>query len=461
MFQLRSRSHAERSEFACFYKMTSKIKCTSCNIVIDEMLAYMNNKLSIIDDESLVKICVSAFKSEEIKNSKSLLFESLPSELRKINRKRTGKENRDIMDIVALLKSTPTDKIPVFVARDLEKLPPITFDHLDVTKLLKDLTIMKSDIKVIQSSYAKRSDLDDIKTQIMTAKSLEPVYLQTKTFRDINVNTRRGGYLDTMDSGPIGLLTLDSSDCASSTIIDKSVCASDDKHKETNQSKVEGRCDSPTDTRPPAISGEATDRAQVTSQTPRHEQLAGCSATTSQHISRASSHSQNDNECMTTRTPTKRKTLADIVKTNLQSTSPTNQSGEDWQLVERKRRSKNLFSGKMGVANDSEGKFMAAESKVPIFITNVSKQTRMEDIVRYVYRITQENIVLEQINIKKQTEHNAYKFFVSKQKEAMYLDCNLWPKGIIFRRFRRYKYNPTNSTVSATPTTALSNTING
>lgn len=92
---------------------TSTLKCTSCNIVIDELLAYVQNKLSVIDEESLIRICVSAFKSDEIKKSKSLLFESLPTDKRKILRKKGGKENRDILDIIVLFKSVDPDIAPV------------------------------------------------------------------------------------------------------------------------------------------------------------------------------------------------------------------------------------------------------------------------------------------------------------------------------------------------------------
>lgn len=104
--------------------MANRVKCATCNIVIDELLAYIHNKLSVIDEESLKRICVSAFTSSEISKSKSLLFESLAADQRKIIRKRKGKEERNIDDIICVLKSVDPDKIPIFVARELEKLPP-------------------------------------------------------------------------------------------------------------------------------------------------------------------------------------------------------------------------------------------------------------------------------------------------------------------------------------------------
>lgn len=73
--------------------MTDVVKCNVCNIVIDELLSYIQNKISIMDEVPLVKICVSAFTSKKISNSKSLLFSAVPADRRQIQRKRKGKES--------------------------------------------------------------------------------------------------------------------------------------------------------------------------------------------------------------------------------------------------------------------------------------------------------------------------------------------------------------------------------
>lgn len=135
--------------------MTSIIKCSTCNIVIDELLTFVQNKILIIEDDSLIQILKSSFKNDKIKRSKSLLFESIPTEKRNITRKKAGKETCDL------------DTRPVFVARDLEKLPPVTFDHVDVTKMLKELVLLQSEIKDIRSSFVTKDQLNDMKAEIL------------------------------------------------------------------------------------------------------------------------------------------------------------------------------------------------------------------------------------------------------------------------------------------------------
>ncbi|CAB3248971.1 unnamed protein product [Arctia plantaginis] len=139
---------------------SNTLKCNVCNIVIDELLAYIQNKISVSDEATIVKICPSTFMSAEIAKSNKFLLESLPSELRKSNRKGKGREDRMLSDIIGVFKGTYMEILPVFVARELEKLPPLTVDHLDVSKLLKNLALVQ-----IKGSYVKWSQIEDIKNQ--------------------------------------------------------------------------------------------------------------------------------------------------------------------------------------------------------------------------------------------------------------------------------------------------------
>ncbi|KAJ2948728.1 hypothetical protein O0L34_g7986 [Tuta absoluta] len=115
---------------------------------------------------------------------------------------------------------------------------------------------------------------------------------------------------------------------------------------------------------------------------------------------------------------------------------------DDWQVAgknkkQRKSGGSATLTGKMGKAEPAaSGNCRAADSKAPIFITNVSKETKESDIVNYILSKTNQNVTLQKIYIKnKWKDHCAYKMFVSKLKVGLFLDEKLWPEGIIFRRF--------------------------
>lgn len=102
--------------------MASKIaKCNNCNIVICEVLAFVQNKMDVMDEESLVKLCVSAFSVEDIDVAKTLLFASITTKKRNISRRKDGKSQRDLYDVISVLKVTDPDEVPIFCCKRTPK----------------------------------------------------------------------------------------------------------------------------------------------------------------------------------------------------------------------------------------------------------------------------------------------------------------------------------------------------
>lgn len=390
------------------------------------MLSYIQNKISVIDEETLVRICKTSFSSDEIKNSKSLLFDSIPTDKIKIKRKNKGKEERDLADIVNLFKSTEPDLIPVFVARDLERLPPVLYDHVDCTKLLKDLLRVQTELKDVKSTYVTQDQLRDLRSEFLQLKNDSlPYHLSTTTQ---NVNKRRGAWL--LDSGPMGLSDMQNPSVNESLNNDNSEThyrdimrvdlnnivtqSAVDQRSEPGGSRSE-KCEPPLKVLSPTKTGSVTSPAPSGADQ-RQDQLRNDGGG-------ASPHSVNVNA---------RKPLLN------------NDSNEGWQRVSKRKKPIYRYLGTTGVSKDKEGKFKAAERRIPIFITKVHKDTKEKDIVDYLYKETHEMIRLEKISFKQERDHNAYKFFVPEQKLSMFLNDKLWPEGIIFRRFVNFTQNKTN-----------------
>lgn len=85
-------------------------------------------------------------------------------------------------------------------------------------------------------------------------------------------------------------------------------------------------------------------------------------------------------------------------------------------------------------------KFKAAVIKVPVFISNVCKETSEQDIMSYIKDKTKEEVSLKKIKMKSDRKYNAYKLFVSKDKLDLFLNDEFWPDGITFRRFVHFMY---------------------
>lgn len=401
--------------------MSQVLKCNVCNIVIDELLAYVQNKISVIDEETLKRICVSAFTSSEISKSKSLLFESLPTDQRKITRKRKGKEGRDLDDIVSVFKSTDPDVIPVFVAKVLEKLPPILFDHLDCTKLLKDITKLNSEVENIMNTYATVKQLEDLRADI---HELKHASLPPPTFPSGYVNMRRGAW--NLESGPIGM-TLSHNYTSDEHGVQQS--------HNSMQKNSPASMSSP-DTRNNCQVGiVCTPLPRVTQ---KHESPNVPVAATKSAAQAVSCVGDSEGQEM----PFSKIVGPSISKHTKRVELKSNCEKEDtpWQTVNKKKKQKYRYLGARGKADAPISSFKAANKKIPIFITNVHMDTLESDIVNHIKLQTQERVFLEKINTKKVLDHKAYKFFVSESKVDMFLDETTWPEGIIFRRFVHYKY---------------------
>lgn len=113
---------------------------------------------------------------------------------------------------------------------------------------------------------------------------------------------------------------------------------------------------------------------------------------------------------------------------------------EGWKrVVHRRKPARYRYRGVTGIARDNEGRFKAAVKTVPILITKVHKDTAEKDIEDYVYKRTKMTISLQRIISKHDRDYNAFKFFVTETNLPLFLDSELWPEGVIFRRFVHFQ----------------------
>ncbi|CAG4955884.1 unnamed protein product [Colias eurytheme] len=352
-----------------------------------------------MSEDGLVRICLSAFTRDQVDTSWTLLSQSIPVEHKpKTTRKGQGKENRILNDIINLLKTVEPDVIPVFVARDLEKLPPVTFDHVDVTKLLKDITLMQSEIKNIKSSYVTLEKFQHMENEIKRDRISSPP--------TNNINSKRGAGCSY--GSPITPTTITK---------EYSMHKSNEKTFSTSMLYKEGTL-------------KLTPRKNNGSRLRQNERYE---RSPSSHSLAMTSHERHE---VSIKQPMRSPNKSDMTNVN------NIERNEGWITVQRRKQyKKKQLSGRIGTA-DILNTFKAAERKIPIFITNVHKDTLEADICEYIYKNTKESVELEKIDIKKSSEYCAYKFFVCSLKKHLFLDEKLWPKGsIIFREFIHFNIN--------------------
>ena len=152
--------------------------------IVDELLCFITNKLGLMNSDTIVKLCVENFDDKEIEASKDILFGLLCDENAQtaLIKRRRGKVNesksvKNMHDMLQLLQEKGGEPMPQFVALDLSRLPPISFNDMDVTVLLNKIQNVDMAVKLLKKGMAEMSD---------TNKSLHELNLsQEDRIRDL------------------------------------------------------------------------------------------------------------------------------------------------------------------------------------------------------------------------------------------------------------------------------------
>lgn len=463
------------------------VKCNNCNIVISEVLCFVQNKIEVMDNESLVQLCIGGFKEEDITTAKVLLQQSIPTTKRIVQRKSKGKASRNVGDIINIMKSVDPELIPIFVARELSKLPPITFDHIDVTRLLKDILVLKTDMEYVKNNYVTKANFEKLENSIYTMKKVSLSSEQN------NINIKRGAWISNSEylcnSGPMGLMQ----DCNNLELkervegnniqlLERAMTAEHLSNNCNTVQEVQGQlnqsipfCPSdkvyigspgPCNDRHTVVSDIRTDtNSEVRLETQAHKDIsfphnchredsdigrfmrveAGTVVSNNQlnqsiatQVSHLSCNNEGDNLIVSHCEG--QHTYADTVKSK--------DSGRDWTKIKYKRKIKNRFLAQKGKGlTDSAGSFRAAETTIPFYIYNVDKGAKTKDIENYIYEKTQVSVQLNKIFMKQSKGYEAYKFDIPYRKLSVFMDENMWPDGVAFRRYVYFKKTDRNNAI--------------
>ncbi|KAL0869145.1 hypothetical protein ABMA27_007438 [Loxostege sticticalis] len=476
--------------------MTSNIvKCSNCDVVINELLTFVRNVMDYMDEESIHQLCSTSFSIDDIAKAKSLLFESMPNAKKMPLRRKKDKKrmSRDLDDIINLMKSADPQIFPIFVARDLHLLPPVTFDHVDVTRLLKDILWLKSQLSSLEEKVVTSDQFNLLKQEIEHMKHAS--IIDNFSSRE-NINKRRGACLQNsfeMNSGPIGLpyvpeyVPLKSSQTSAvAGVIDRPSLMRHSSSKEVDaddsvsftyvQNKATEdaeQIEAQAHTAVSSVMNESdrrvlpvcSDSTSVSETGHRNERVEAPAPTM---VSTEPAASENDasasdghnlttgtrsTEIIAERAPNSSATRIDArVTLSARNSSVKSEQvvgDSEWQIVRKKSAKRYKLIGQRGSAPTApDGKFKAADVKVPLLISNVSKEASTSDIISYIKQKTDESVTLKKINMQKEKPYNSYKLYVSKCKLDLFLKENFWPSGITFRRFVNFLYK-TGSVVKA------------
>lgn len=139
-------------------------------VVIDEILCFIFNKMDTVDPFTMNKICCDFYSEESILCSKNMLVAMYPNPNERIIKRQGPKKSSlnidDIIKVFQTNKKNKEDNPPVFVAKDLANLPPLTFESLDVSALLHTMKKCQEEVSHLKEAVSLQtttcSDLKEV-----------------------------------------------------------------------------------------------------------------------------------------------------------------------------------------------------------------------------------------------------------------------------------------------------------
>ena len=118
--------------------------------IVNELLCFATNKITTMPYDMLNKLCVDFYNENDIACAKDIIHAYRPTSGRRLVKHRGDiKKKRDVEDILNILLETPLHAMPLFVAKDLANLPPLSMNNFDMASVLKGIENLQQQINVM------------------------------------------------------------------------------------------------------------------------------------------------------------------------------------------------------------------------------------------------------------------------------------------------------------------------
>ena len=136
--------------------------------VNSELLCFICDKTKIMALDDIVKVCADFFNEDEIFSARQLL-EDHGCKMHK--RKGVDKLRATVQDM-AMTILDPKTQLPQFYALNLNRLPPVSTSHCDVSAILAELQALRMEVRSISEL---REEVSVLKAEILSIRKSREV----------------------------------------------------------------------------------------------------------------------------------------------------------------------------------------------------------------------------------------------------------------------------------------------
>ena len=134
-------------------------------LVRNELLCYCFNMINVMAQSLLQKVCADFYDDDTIESARAELVshitdEEMRSKLLK-KRRGSGRKNLVMKDILDGVRANEPDIFPVYVAKSLGSMPPLSKNSVNMASIMVELAQLRSDVNAIQVRDFQLSSLTD------------------------------------------------------------------------------------------------------------------------------------------------------------------------------------------------------------------------------------------------------------------------------------------------------------
>ena len=113
-------------------------------LIENELLCFLSTKMDIMTTDHLVKVCCDFYTEREIKSAKKSVHDACGMDGAPVTRNGADKSEKNVRDILLIMHET--EDVPRFVAHYLNRLPPVSINHLDATSMIQKMNQLRLQI---------------------------------------------------------------------------------------------------------------------------------------------------------------------------------------------------------------------------------------------------------------------------------------------------------------------------
>jgi len=121
-----------------------------------ELLCFIKDKCQLMAFDDIAKICTEFYSEDEIVTAKTLV--DLKRSYKLPRRQGSNKCRSTVEDLIKACLDL-NESLPAYYAVDLSRLPPVDASHYDMSAILAELQLLRSEVRAINCISEEVSEL--------------------------------------------------------------------------------------------------------------------------------------------------------------------------------------------------------------------------------------------------------------------------------------------------------------